>query len=92
MERTEEQRCKVLWLMGLRSSSLSREAKLRAFRNLGRERGEARERIRGERLGQEKEREECVKEKRNLVEGRWDHTWAQLLMPWIRVKLHLLRG
>lgn len=52
MERTDEQRCSVLWLMGLRSSSLSREAKLRAFRNLGRVRGEVCERIRGERLGQ----------------------------------------
>lgn len=55
MERTEEQRWRVLWLMGLSSSSLSREAKLRAFRNLGRARGEVRERIRGERLGQKKE-------------------------------------
>lgn len=54
MERTEEQRCRVLWLMGLSSSSLSREAKLKAFRNLGRVRGEVCERIRGERLGQKK--------------------------------------
>lgn len=51
IERTEEQRCRVLWLMGLRSSSLSKEAKLRAFRNLGRASGEVRERIWGERLG-----------------------------------------
>lgn len=54
MERTEEQRCRVLWLMGLSSSSLSREAKLSAFRNLGRARGEVRERIWGERLGQKR--------------------------------------
>lgn len=52
MERTEEQRCKVLWLMGLSSSSLSREAKLKAFRNLGRVRVEVCERILGERLGE----------------------------------------
>lgn len=38
--------------MGLSNSSLSREAKLRAFRNLGRERGEVHERTRGERLGE----------------------------------------
>lgn len=43
MERTEEHRCRVLWLMGLSSSSLSREAKLKAFRNLGRIRAEVRE-------------------------------------------------
>lgn len=54
MERTEEQRCRVLWLIGLSSSSLSKEAKLRAFRNLGRARGEVRERIRGERLGKKR--------------------------------------
>lgn len=41
---------------------MSREAKLRAFRNLGRARGEVRERIRGERLGQKKDHEEQVKE------------------------------
>lgn len=58
MERIEEQRCRVLWLMGLSSSSLSREAKLKAFKNLGRVRGEVCERIRGERLGQKKVQEE----------------------------------
>lgn len=34
MERTEEERCSVVWLIGLSRSSLSRDAKLRAFRNL----------------------------------------------------------
>lgn len=63
MERTEEQRCRVLWLMGLSSSSLSREAKLKAFRNLGRVRGDVCERIRGERLGQKRfERNEKEKQ------------------------------
>jgi len=48
MERTEEHRCRVLWLMGLSSSSLSREAKLRAFRNLQEEQQEEEEtKVRG---------------------------------------------
>lgn len=38
MDLTEEDRCRVVWLMGLSRSSLSREAKLRAFRNLEMER------------------------------------------------------
>lgn len=37
MERTEEDRCSVVWLIGLSRSSLSRDAKLRAFRNLKRD-------------------------------------------------------
>lgn len=33
-EQTEVERCSVVWLIGLSRSSLSRDAKLKAFRNL----------------------------------------------------------
>lgn len=33
-ERTEDERCSVLWFIGLSRFSLSRDAKLKAFRNL----------------------------------------------------------
>lgn len=58
--------------MGLSSSSLSREAKLRAFRNLGRANGEVHERIRGERLGQKRNMKVSGKKKvKSTVTGTY---------------------
>lgn len=67
---------------------MSREAKLRAFKNLGRPRGEVRERIRGERLGRkDEEKQQKKKKKVDKSTERFGEEGARMMVG-IRAKTH----
>ncbi len=74
IERTEEERCREVWLIGLRRSSLSRDAKLKALRNLYSYRWEE---IREKCLdgGQHWERENGKKGGLDILETTCDDDW-----------------